>query len=193
MNFLASTFTGMSETSVTGMSETSVTGVLLIAVALGAVIALVIARVIASRTEASSALAVPVPSPARTFALLTCALGWGLMAAGVAEGFGSTNPDTWHARIPGGASAIIWGIPAAMAVWTLITRRGAWATVALLVIGPLVRTLSYGWAWVIYLTDGAGRGSEGGYYYAGLHLVMVGLVIVTAYLTREDRAVRGEA
>ncbi|MFK5689613.1 hypothetical protein ACI3EY_08090 [Ornithinimicrobium sp. LYQ92] len=80
-----------------------------------------------------------------------------------------------------------------MALWTLITRRGAWATVALLIVGPVIRALSYLWAWVIYLDEGPGSGIRGGYYYAGLHLAMVGIVVTAAYLTREDRAVRGDA
>ncbi|MFK5691269.1 hypothetical protein ACI3EY_16550 [Ornithinimicrobium sp. LYQ92] len=182
MNFLATAFT-----SVSGQVTASA---ILIAIGVAALAALVVAY-FADERIANMPEGTITPSPARTAALLTCVFVWGLMAAGVAEGLGSTNPDTWHTRIPGWASAAIWGVPAAMALWTLITRRGAWATVALLVIGPVVRVLSYGWAWVIYLTADEGRGSEGGYYYAGLHLAMVGIVITTAYLTREDRAVRG--
>lgn len=124
---------------------------------------------------------------ARTLALLLCAGVWVLVGLGVLLAAAGANPYVPHTQIPAPLRVSMWFGPAAFAVLTCVTRRWAGLTVALLIIGPVIRVLSYLFGWAVHLLH-LGPGHPTGWYAAALHLALVGLVVLAAILTRDDKA-----
>lgn len=128
---------------------------------------------------------------ARTWTLFLCFWVWLLIGLGIllGEGAGDTARDAgaFHVLLPTPIRAAEWIIPAAMVLVTMITGRWARVAVPLLVVGPLIRITSYSWAWLLQLIPGVPEGLESGWYFALLHVTFLGLVVVAALLTSEDR------
>lgn len=128
--------------------------------------------------------------PARGWALGLCVMVWTVMALGVAAGLSGSNPAAFHTAIPTWLAVATWGIPAALAAYTWVAKRGAMIAVVVLIVAPLLRVASYTWAWIVPHIEPGAAGLPNGWYVAGLHVAMIGLVVIAAILTREDAAVR---
>lgn len=127
---------------------------------------------------------------ARIATLLLAFWAWFLVGVGILQGEGAADlalqAGVWHVGLPTGVRAAGWMVPAFLVLATLLTGRGARISVPLLVVGPLVRIMSYGWAWSLQYFPGS-EGYASGWYYSVLHVTFLGLVAVAALLTSEDK------
>lgn len=115
-----------------------------------------------------------------------CAVGWFLFGLAIINGVSGNPANAPHMKIPEPIRIMLWLGPAslaAVAIWV----RGSWRTLALvtLVIGPIVRTASYLWLWILSLAGDEG-GRPSGWYTAALHAAMIGIVVLVAAIP--DRA-----
>ena len=129
-----------------------------------------------------------MPRSTRTLALLLCVWLWALMGLGIY--LGASQPartDYIHAHLPIGVRVAEWVVPALAVAVTTATGRGARLTIPLLVIGPLIRIVSYLWSWLTWILTGGAEGVAGAWYYALLHTPLLFLVFLTAALTGTGR------
>lgn len=123
---------------------------------------------------------------AAALALTIAAFTWTWLGIGVATGAASVPDGAPHTMIPLPARVAFWLIPAAGVVAVLITRRHAALVTSTLILAPMVRIVSYLWAWIAYLAGDTGHPT--GWYPAVMHLPLLALVVLIALLTRAARA-----
>lgn len=123
---------------------------------------------------------------AAALALTIAGFTWTWLGVGVATGAASVPDGAPHTMIPLPVRTAFWLIPAAGVVAVLITRRCAALVASALVLAPMVRVVSYLWAWFAHLAGDTGH--PAGWYPAVMHLPLLGLVVLIALLTRAARA-----
>lgn len=76
----------------------------------------------------------------------------------VGIGGGDPQQGLFHEALPVWLRATLWigtGLLAVSFAWRTAGRRDDWGYMALILM-PIVRTASYGWAWLVHLTGGHG-------------------------------------
>lgn len=102
---------------------------------------------------------------------------WMLFGLGVLTGVSDPPGQLVFARLPAEFRGWMWVVTGGWAFVAGIVSRGTSRALGGLVIMPLIRLASYGWASVLALMPGAQPGEmSGGWFYAGIYAVMVALV-----------------
>lgn len=119
----------------------------------------------------------------RGYTLLLCAFIWSLVGYGVWVGAGTGGPGTFHDLLPESVRLAIWWAPALLALLLVCSARWDWIALAALVVGPVLRCLSYLLSWVLYLDGDPGLRS--GWYPAAIYLALIGIVGIAAVSHRQ--------
>lgn len=120
----------------------------------------------------------------RGYTLLLCAFIWGLVGYAVWIGAAGGGPGTFHDLLSQPVRLGIWWIPALLALALACSARWDWLALAALVIGPVLRCLSYFTSWMLYL-DGQ-PGLRTGWYAAAIYVVLIGIVGIAAVSHRQS-------
>lgn len=124
------------------------------------------------------------PETPAMLCLALIASGWTLMGLGVGVGVARSGDMFIHTHIPDPILVAGWIVPALLACYLMLTGKHSTITVAALTFGPTVRLVSYLWAYISYLIPGPPDGVATAWYTAAFHVIMLGLVVLAAMLTR---------
>lgn len=105
---------------------------------------------------------------------------WVLIGVGSAVGAPQHIDSAVHLLIPASVRVALWVVSGMVAVGTCWSSRASNVGLGGLVIMPMVRLVSYTWAWVQSLIPGDPDGYPDGWYSALFYVVMLALVWVVA-------------
>lgn len=127
----------------------------------------------------------------RGWILLVCAWVWGLLGLGVVLQAARTGePSLLHLYMPVPLRVTLWWAPALLAVYGAFWRKRLPVVTAALIIAPLIRVVSYVWAWFTWVAHESTFlqwmtpdwfGVPSGWYSAAIHLPLIALVLIAAH------------
>lgn len=120
----------------------------------------------------------------RGYTMLLCAFIWALVGYAIIRGSGSHVPGTFHDEVPTWGRLVMWFTPAAASVLLCRSRRFDWIALAMLIVGPTLRCVSYLIAWTLAIVPGGKVGYGDGWYSAAIYLALIGLVGIAAVTHR---------
>ena len=126
-------------------------------------------------------------------ALLGLGVVWMLLGIGVGEGLHRPPADAslWHLLLPDQLRAGIWIVSGLLAVVASMWQRLSPLALALLVVAPMIRITSYGWAWLMALIPGPPPGHPTAWYVLATQTMLLASVLFAAHVpvaASEDQA-----
>lgn len=120
-------------------------------------------------------------------AMVLLGIIWCLIGVGVILGVAHESVDLLHTLVPIPLRLAVWIGPGLYALWAAFFGKTELALGAL-AVAPIIRAVSYLWAWVMSLVPGGPDGVPTGWYAALFYFVMIGLVVLAAHIPAEASA-----
>lgn len=114
-------------------------------------------------------------------AMVLLGIIWCLIGVGVVLGAACESGGLLHTLVPLPLRIAVWVVSGVFAVWAAFFGRTELA-LGVLAVAPIVRAVSYLWAWVMWLVPGGPVGVPTGWYAALFYFVMIGLVVLAAHI-----------
>lgn len=126
----------------------------------------------------------------RTLGMLFCVYIWFLIGYGALHEVPVPRPGVFHLLLSPVLRALLWWIPAGIALACAWSHRASSTALGILWFPPAFTLVSYAVGWVMWRVPGGNPGYPNGWYSAALYLGVVGMVIVTALLPARAKDVR---